>query len=133
MINPNEEWVQVCEFNEDEEICFTQEYLELTNDLGGVARKFIAHLITDWDLEYQTILDYTGNPDLEEDEYSLIDGEPMSIDPDRTDLMEYYNKSYDGLEGDWYRDILLSKLITLKLPKRLIKEYVEAAKKELFG
>ena len=33
-----------------------------------------------------------------------------------------------GLEGEWYRDVLRSKLITIKLPKRLIMDYVKVAK-----
>jgi hypothetical protein len=128
MIFPDEEWVQICEFDEQNEICFTKEYLELIGELGWGARKFAAHLITHWDLEFQNMLDYFGPDDDEEDKYSGIDGEPMDIREDTTDLWEYYGKPYDGLEGEWYRDILRAKLITIKLPKKLITEYVKVAK-----
>lgn len=130
MISKDEEWVSICKQDDDGEICFTDEYLELTGELGWGARKFAAHLITHWDLEFQTILDYFGPDELEEDLYSGIDGEPMDVREDVTDLWEYYGKPYDGLEGEWYRDVLRSKLITLKLPKRLITEYVKIAQKE---
>jgi hypothetical protein len=129
MISPDEKWVSICEFDEDNEIRFTKEYLDLSSELGWGARKFAAHLITHWDLDFQTILDYFGPADAEEDKYSGIDGEPMDVKEDVTDLWEYYGKPYDGLDGEWYRDVLRSKLITLKLPERIIKEYVKIAKK----
>lgn len=129
MIASDEEWVSICKLDDDGEICFTDEYLEATSDLGWGARKFAAHLITHWSLEFQSILDYFGPDDAEEDLYSGIDGEPMDVKEDITDLWEYYGIPYDGLEGEWYRDILRAKLITIKLPKRLIKEYVKVAEK----
>jgi len=130
MIAPDENWVQICKFDEDNEICFTNEYLQLTKELGWGARKFAAHLITHWDGDnLQNILDYLGPEDAEEDKYSGIDGQPMDVKEDVTDLWEYYGKPYDGLEGEWYRDVLRSKLVTLKLPERIIKEYVRIAKK----
>jgi hypothetical protein len=131
MIASNEEWVSVCKLDDDGEICFTDEYLDAISDLGWGARKFAAHLITHWSLEFQSILDYFGPDDAEEDLYSGIDGEPMDVKEDITDLWEYYGIPYDGLEGEWYRDILRAKLITIKLPKRLITEYVKVAKKAI--
>jgi len=128
MIAPDEEWVNLCKFDSENEICFTDEYLALTKELGWGARKFAAHLITHWDLDHQHLLDYFGPEDDEEDKYSGIDGEPMDVKEDVTDLWEYYGVPYDGLEGEWYRDILRSKLVTMKLPKRLITEYVKIAK-----
>ena len=131
MIYKDDEWISICEFDAENEICFTKEYLELTKCLGWGARKFAAHLITHWDLEFQTMLDYFGSPDEETDKYSCVDGEPMNVKEDVTDLWEYYGKPYEGLEGEWYRDILRSKLITIRLPKRLIKTYVDVAKKAI--
>lgn len=128
MIFPDEEWVQICKLDSENEICFTEEYLEITKELMWGARKFAAHLITYWDLEHQNILDYFGSDDDEEDKYSGINGQPMNVREDVTDLLSYYDKPYSGLDGEWYRDILRAKLITLKLPKRLIAEYVKVAK-----
>jgi len=134
MIFPDEEeWVTICKMDADGEICFTQEYLDLTNELGGGARQFAAHLITHWDAEFQSMLDYFGSDEDDEDRYSGIDGEPMDVREDITDLWEYYGKPFDGLEGEWYRDVLRAKLLTIKLPKRLIAEYVRVAKKEMLG
>jgi hypothetical protein len=36
-----------------------------------------------------------------------------------------------GLGPDWYRDVLRSKLVSIRLPKRLMVEYREALKKIL--
>ena len=130
MIASDEEWVSICELDENQEICFTKEYLDITSDLGWGARKFAAHLITHWTLEFQTLLDYFGPEDADEDMYSGIDGEPMDVKEDVTDLWEYYGIPYDGLDGEWYRDVLRAKLLTIKLPVRLIKEYIKVAKKE---
>jgi hypothetical protein len=132
MIFPDEDWVNICKFDDNGEICFTEEYLDLTSDLGPGSRRFAAHLITHWNDDFQNILDYFGPDEDEEDRYSGIDGEPMDVREDITDLWEYYGKPYDGLEGEWYRDVLRSKLITIKLPKRVIKEYVKIAKKHIF-
>jgi len=129
MIASDEEWVSICKLDDNGEICFTDEYLELTSDLGWGARKFAAHLATHWTLEFQSMLDYFGPDDAEEDLYSGIDGEPMDVKEDITDLWEYYGIPYDGLEGEWYRDVLRAKLVTIKLPKRLIREYVKVAQK----
>ena len=128
MIASDEEWVSICKLDDNQEICFTDEYLEITNELGWGARKFAAHLITHWTLEFQSMLDYFGPDDAEQDLYSGIDGEPMDVKEDVTDLWEYYGMPYDGLDGEWYRDVLRAKLLTIKLPKRLIKEYVKVAK-----
>lgn len=129
MITSDEEWVSICELDDQGEICFTDEYLEVTSEIGWGARKFAAHLITHWTLEFQSLLDYFGPVDAEEDLYSGVDGEPMDVKEDITDLWEYYEIPFGGLEGEWYRDVLRAKLLTIKLPKRLVVEYVEAAKK----
>jgi hypothetical protein len=131
MIFPDDKWVKICDFDSEGEICFTKEYLDLTSELGCGARRFAAHLITHWDDDFQSMLDYFGSDDEEEDKYSGIDGEPMDVREDVTDLWEYYGKPYDGLEGEWYRDVLRSKLVTLQLPERIIKEYVKIANKSI--
>lgn len=133
MIVSDEEWVSFCKLDDENEICFTDEYLEIMSDIGGNARSFVSQLISDWGDENKTLLDYFGNPDLEEDEYDGIDGNPMDIREDKMDLLEYYGKPIDGLEAEWFRDVLRAKLLTMKLPKRVLAEYVKVAKKELFG
>jgi hypothetical protein len=133
MIRSDENWIALCEQDEEGRICFTKEYLDVTKDLGGGARKFAALLITHWNKDFQSLLDYFGPEDLEEDLYSGIDGEPMDVREDVTDVWAYYGEPFDGFDGEWYRDILRSKLITFKLPERLIKEYVRIAKENMKG
>ena len=97
----NQEWLIKRGFNfkihnsvyKNNEICFTEEYLKLTEELGSEARGFASLLMTHWDPELKTLLDYFGDPDAEEDEYSGIDGTPMNVKEDVTDLWEYYDKA----------------------------------------
>ena len=129
MICKDEEFIPICEFDAENEIKFTKEFLALTKELGGGARRFAAMLITHWDVSFTNMLDWFGPVDSEADKYSGIDGEPMDVREDVTDLWEYHGIPFDGLDGEFYRDVLRSKLVTLKLPKRVIKAYVEVAKK----
>jgi len=130
MIASNEEWISICKLDTENEICFTEEYLEIMKEIGGQdARKFASQLVTDWGDENKTLLDWFGDPDKDEDEYSGIDGEPMNVREDKMDLLEYYSKPYD-MEAEWFGDIYRSKLLTIKLPKRILVEYAKVAKKE---
>lgn len=121
-----EDWVQIC-YVKDNELCFSKDYLNLTQKLGWGARKFVAHLITHWDKKFETALDYFGPEEAEEDWYSGIDGESMDVGESHAEQFEYHEIPIPKLESEWYRDIMRAKLTTLKLPKRLIEEYVELA------
>ena len=130
MIDLNtEDWIQIC-YEKENEICFTPQYLELTSCLGWGARKFVAHLITHWDMKFQNMLDYFGPEDVEEDWYSGIDGEGMDVIELLPDLWECHGIPFDGLESEWYRDVIRAKLMSLRLPKNIIEQYVEVAKKQ---
>lgn len=122
------DWVQIC-CVVDSEICFTPSYLNLTKSLGWGARKFAAQLITHWEPRFQHLLDYFGPEDAEEDWYSGIDGEPMDVGELLPELWECENIPVKGLDSEWHRDMLRAKLLSIKLPKKLIEKYVEAAKK----
>lgn len=128
-LDRTDEWVQLCELNEKNELCFTKEYLKLTSHLGWDARKFVAHLVVGWEPKYQTALDYFGPDDADEDWYSGIDGEGMDVGEIIPDTLEVEGVPYKGLESDWYRDIMRAQLITIKLPTSLIEKYVEVVKK----
>lgn len=123
-----EKWVQIC-YVKNNEICFTQEYLNLTRQLGWGARKFAAHLITHWDKDFESVLDYFGPEEAEEDIYSGIDGEEMDVGERHAEQFEYKEVPCANLDVEWYRDVMRAKLVTLKLPKRLIEEYVQQALK----
>ena len=132
MIYPEteEKWVQICKFNENKDICFTDEYLNLMKEVC-CARTFACRLMTWWGVEeVQSLLNYFGPPDPETDLYDGIDGHAMGIDPNRCELMEYRDTALPGLDADWYQDLLAAKLVSIKLPERIIKQYVEAFKKE---
>jgi len=133
MIVSDEELVQMCELDEDGEICFTKEYLSLTDGLGWGARRFAAHFITHWTSEFQNMLDYFGPDDEEEDKYSGVDGEPMDVREDVTDLWEFKEIPFDGLDSEWHRDVLRAKLVFTKIPRRLIVRYVKAANRATIG
>ena len=129
MIHKDEPMIAICKFNEAGEICFTAEYLELMKDVGG-ARAFASRLISWWEGEGMgSLLDYFGPDDEENDKYSGIDGEGMDVRGDICDLMEYKDLCCAGLDSEWHRDLLRAKLVSIRLPVKLVKAYVKAAKK----
>ena len=131
MISQNEEWVSLCEFTETNDIRFTKEFLEATRELAGGARKFASHLITHWGKEFEGLLDYFGPEDVEQDWYSGIDGDPMDVREDVPEMWEYHEIPFEGLSSEWYRDIMRAKLVSLKIPKKLIESYVKVALKNM--
>ena len=124
------DWVQICCVNENE-ICFTPEYLNITKCLGWGARKFAAHLIAHWEPKFQYVLDYFGPEEVEEDWYSGIDGEAMDVSELIPDLWETHEIPLEGLDGEWHRDVMRAKLLSLKMPRKLIEQYVKIAKKHM--
>ena len=129
MISKDDEWISLCELLENGEIRFTKEYLEATKELSGSARKFAAQIATHWSKEFENLLDYFGPDDAEEDWYSGVDGEPMDIREDTPEMWEYYEIPFEGLSSEWYRDVLRAKLVSIKIPKKLISQYIKSAKK----
>lgn len=126
MIFKDDDWVSLCEIK-DSELCFTERYLNIMKPLCGGARRFASLLITGWGegQEHEGLLDYFGSSDLEKDIYTGIDGDPMDVREDIPELWEIENKAkVSGLNTEWYRDILRSKLVTIKIPKRTLEEYV---------
>ena len=129
MIDPKtEEWVKLAEMGDDNEIRFTKEWMDITQDLCGERRRFTSLLITHWDLSLASMLDYFGPDELEKDLYTGVDGEPMDVREDIPSLWEYKEMPFEGLSSEWYRDVMRAKLITLSLPVRLVNEYAKAYK-----
>lgn len=129
MICKDEKWVNICELDEDNDLRFTKEYLDIMKDVSSKARSFAAKISTHFGVEnLQTLLDYFGPEDEEMDRFSGIDGEKMDVREDLCDLMDYNDLAGSGLGGEWYRDCIRSKLISIRIPERLIKEYVKIAK-----
>ena len=133
MIYKDDKWVQLCEFDDDGEIRFTAEYLEATKDFPH-ARKFASYIITHWEGDgMSTMLDYFGPDDGEVDRFDGIDGHAMGLREEVAELWSYKDIAVPGLDAEWYLDILRSKLVSSRLPERLIKEYVKAANKHYAG
>lgn len=128
MIYKDDKFISIAEFDDDGNIRFTQEFLDITKSFPGT-RKFAAQLITHWGPEFFTMLDYFGPDNEEQDKFSGIDGEPMDCREDIPDLWEYKELAFDGLDAEWYRDIMRSKLVSLKIPEKLIKEYIKMGNK----
>jgi hypothetical protein len=129
MIDPKEEWLSVCELTDSNDLQFTKEYLEATKTLGGEARKLASKLVTHWTKDFGNLLDYFGPEEVEKDWYSGIDGESMDVCEDTPAIWEYQELAFDGLDAEWYRDVLRAKLVSVRIPKRLINDYIKAYNK----
>jgi len=143
-ISQKDEWVQIAALNERDEILFTPEFLGTMGELGWEAKAFVGHLLGLWYDPFEHVLDYfSGQAKETADQPGNCDGDLHG----RQDVVEYWAKTWAekgkfhkpsheagaglGLGPDWYRDVLRSKLVSLRLPKRLLVEYREALKKVL--
>ncbi len=55
----------------------------------------------------------------------------MDVREDIPEMWEYYEIPFEGLSSEWYRDVMRAKLVSLKLPKKLIESYVKVALKNM--
>lgn len=131
MIYNNEEYINIAELNKDNEIKFTKDFLDATVQLGGNRRKFASQLISHWTGELSTLLDYFGPDDEENDLYTGLDTDQFDVQESLPELWEYHELAGDGLEAEWYRDVLRAKLVSVRLPKRLIDNYVKITLKNM--
>jgi hypothetical protein len=136
-IHKNEEWIQIAELSDDDQIFFTKEFVELVEEMGWEAKAFVGHLLGLWYDPFEHMLDFntgdaTETPD-QPGEYDLNWFESPQ------DVVEYWaidwsknNKDYKpthkagtglDLDANWYRDVLRAKLVSIRLPKRLIIAY----------
>jgi hypothetical protein len=132
VIYKDEKYIQLAEFDDTGEIRFTSEFLAATKAFPG-ARKFASQLISHWGPEYTRMLDYFGPDDAEQDIYTCVDGDPMACREDIPDLWSYKDLALPGLEAEWYRDMMHAKLVSLRIPERLVAEYVKAGNKSHGG
>lgn len=129
-LEKTENWIQVCTVEQSNELQFTREYLALTECLGWDARKFAAQLVAGWEPGNERLLDYFGPDDVEEDWYTGIDGEPMDVCEVIPDKLAEQEIPAVGLDADWHRDLYRAKLASLRIPKKLIEQYVTAVQKK---
>ena len=131
MVTKKEDLVGLCELNDDGDIVFTREYLRLMKGFNGGPRRFAVMLIDQFKTEHSNLLDYFGEDDSEVDRYTGLDTDPFDVRNDIPELCAFKNPAQvKGLDSDWYRDLFRAKLLSIKLPRRLIQEYVKAAMKE---
>ncbi len=136
-ISRNEEWVQIAELDANDQIHFTPGFRELMNDLDWEAKAFVGHLLGLWYDPFEHMLDYTsGEARHSEDQPGQFDRNGLD---ESQEVVEYWAEGWSkndqnhqapheagtGLDLDtaWYRDILRAKLVSMRIPKRLLLTY----------
>lgn len=136
-INREEKWIQIAELDQQNQIWFTKEFQEIMADLGWEAKALVGHLLGLWYDPFEHILDYTsGEAKYSKDQPGTYDRNSLD---EPQDVVEYWAKTWSendkfhqpaheagtglGLDVDWYRDVLRAKLVSIKLPKRLLIAY----------
>lgn len=136
-ISRNEEWVQIAELDAEDHIRFTSEFRDLMGELGWEAKAFVGHLLGLWYDPFEHMLDYgSSEAEASADQPGKFDRNALD---EPQDVVEYWaqawsenDNSHDpsheagtglGLGVGWYRDVLRAKLVSIKLPKRLLAEY----------
>jgi hypothetical protein len=136
-ISRNDDWVSIAELNELDEIRFTSEFLTLMGELGWEAKAFIGHLLGLWYDPFEHMLDYmSGQATCSEDQPGQFACNELE---QPQDVVEYWAVDWSkngrcsepphragtglGMDVGWYRDVLRAKLVSLKLPRRLLLEY----------
>ncbi len=139
-ISRHDEWIQIAELDEHDHIYFTAAFQELMGELGWEAKAFVGHLLGLWYDPFEHMLDYTSG----EARYSE-DQPPGQFDRNELsepqEVVEYWAETWSktsdahqpaheagiglALDVTWYRDVLRAKLVSLRLPKRLVLAYRE--------
>jgi len=138
-ISRTEEWIQIAELDEQDRIYFTVNFRELMGELGWEAKAFVSHLLGLWYDPFEHILDYgSGEAICTRDQPGEFERNDLS---EPQDVVEYWAVTWSknanshkpsheaglgmDLSVEWYRDVLRAKLVSLRLPKRLLMEYKE--------
>ena len=136
-VSRHEAWVQIAELDAHDQIRFTREFQELMGELGWEAKAFVGHLLGLWYDPFEHLLDYSSG------EAATTPDQPGEFDRNGLDepqeVVEYWAMSWSmypnahspsheagtglGLNAAWYRDILRAKLVSLRLPERLLIAY----------
>jgi len=138
-ISRKEEWVQIAELDKDDQIRFTPVFREVMKEIGWEAKAFVGHLLALWYDPFEHVLDYTsGEARYSEDQPGQFDRNDLDKPQE---VVEYWAEQWSkngrnhqpaheagtGLELDiaWYRDILRAKLVSIRIPSRLLLTYRE--------
>ena len=144
-ISSKEKWVQIVRLDENDQIWFTTEFRNIMGKLEWEAKAFVGHLLGMWYDPFEHMLDYTsGEAIFSQDQPGIFDRNDLD---GPQDVVEYWAKSWSendkfhdrtheagtGLDlgVDWYRDILRAKLLSLRIPKRLLVEYRDKILEEI--
>jgi hypothetical protein len=129
--------LQVAELDAQDQIRFTTKFEALMGDLGRDAKALVGHLLGLCYDPFEHMLDFTGG------EATCIDDRPGRFDrnslDEPQDVVEYWAVKWSkhgndhqpshfagtglGLSAAWFRDVLRSKLVPVRLPVRLLTQY----------
>lgn len=146
-ISRKEDWIQVAKLDEQDQIRFTDEFRSLMGDLGWEAKAFVGHLLGLWYDPFEHMLDYgSGEAKYSRDQPGKFDRNGLE---EAQDVVEYWAADWSkngnchepphlagtglGLSVEWYRDVLRAKLVSLRLPGRLLLEYKGKLKARIEG
>jgi hypothetical protein len=144
-ITQNDDWVQIATLDEADQIRFTPEFQGLMDELGWEAKAFVGHLLGLWYDPFEHMLDYSsGEAQFSADQPGHFDRNALD---EPQEVVEYWAKTWSEsdkahdpphqagtglpLGVEWYRDVLRAKLVTIKLPRRLLLEYRDALLAEI--
>jgi hypothetical protein len=136
-IHLDEEWVQIAELDVRDQIHFTTEFQALMGELGWEAKALVGHLLGLWYDPFEHLLDYgSGEAHHTSDQPGVYDrndlGQPQEVVEYWAVTWSQYGNAHQpsheagtglGLDVEWYRDVLRAKLVSLRLPKRLLVVY----------
>ncbi|HRQ42589.1 MAG TPA: hypothetical protein PLD25_32130 [Chloroflexota bacterium] len=139
MIQHDEPWVQIAFLDDQNRIYFTDEYRQIMGELGWEAKAFVGHLLSLWYDPFEHLLDYTsGEARFTADQPGEFDRADLT---EPQEVVEYWAVTWSqhdnahepaheagtGLDLgiEWYRDVLRARLVSLRLPKRLLIAYKE--------
>ncbi|HLY72730.1 MAG TPA: hypothetical protein VKU80_01315, partial [Planctomycetota bacterium] len=125
----NETWIQLADLNDQQELRFTPELKEVMGELGGEAKAFVGHLLGLWYDPFEHLLDYySGNAKHSKDQPGTFNSNGLD---EPQDVVEYWAEQWAknskehvtpvnsgtglGLDVTWYRDVLRSKLVSIRL------------------
>ena len=125
------------EDDEQDQIRFTRKFQDLMGELGWEAKAFVGHLLGLWYDPFEHLLDYSSG------EATTTLDQPGEFDrnglDEPQDVVESWAMSWSkhsnahtpsheagtglDLDAGWYCDMLRAKLVSLRLPKRLLIAY----------
>jgi hypothetical protein len=139
MIYHDEPWVQIAYLNEHNQIYFTEEFREIMGELGWEAKAFTGHLLGLWYDPFEHMLDYSsGEARFTADQPGQFERggleEPQEVVEYWAIMWSHHDNLHQptheagaslDLDVEWYRDVLRAKLVSLRLPRRLLVAYKE--------